>query len=210
MIPNIFLFNHGLRSGRILLVALFCLLFSDFAIARGGDGAVINIGIYYQSTETIDDPSTTVLSPSTSSASTGKSNTTIYDLNFGYVFTNKTYIGLLTSTRTDGSGSSGTNGSSYLGLSLGYHFNDSSYLHLHYLLNATLGSGSYTGGKGYGADFGFYLPLSGNAHVGVQLTYRQLTYNMTTYVASGNSIIAENGHHSVTEIYPMLVLGFDF
>lgn len=171
-----------------IFVIMTLLLTTGIAEARGGGAgtgflADVNAFVYN--------------SKAKSGNTTAESNTMIYDVKLGYLTGSGLYLGGIYTSRNH-SGTLSDSGSA-TGLSVGYLGEAGFFIMGHYYLTAT--NGDYSNGSGYQADFGYLTEVSGAFYVGVELTYRDLTYKKfqgadTTY--------------ELTEMFPMLTLGFIF
>lgn len=191
--------NRILVKGLLLSKALFLLasVFSSPALAGGGgggggvgNGVLFDINVYYYS-QTVTNNS------QTSSSST----TAIYDLKVGEVKTTGLYYGGIYTTRSSsGLSQAGTGGSAW-GPSLGYIGRSGFFVQGHYLFSASYGTWS---GSGEQVDFGYLTMPESSIVVGVELTYRTITYTKDS--ASPGTTLNEN----ITEMIPMFTLGYLF
>ncbi|MBX3019194.1 MAG: outer membrane beta-barrel protein [Bdellovibrionaceae bacterium] len=132
-----------------------------------------------------------------------KDNRTHFDLKLGYLFSNSVYVGALYSnlsrnTTTDSPSRTAT------GLSVGYHAASGLYFDVNYFLQAEYnvgGNTTYKEGSGFGADFGYNIPMSSSFYLGFQLSYKSLTFKKINTISSSNT---------QTELAPMFNLGFVF
>lgn len=133
--------------------------------------------------------------------SSSDDNLYIYDVKLGYLDGNGLYLGgIYTSRNHNGSAISSEDGNA-LGASIGYVGESGFYIMGHYYLSAKLGD--HKDGTGYQGDFGYMTDVSGAFYVGVELTYRNLTYKKNDADPSQNS-------YSAREIFPMLTAAFIF
>lgn len=131
-----------------------------------------------------------------------KDHRTHLDFKLGYLMSNSFYVGLLHSnfshnTSTDSPSRAAT------GVSVGYH-SGGLYFDLNYFATAEYkisGTASYKEGSGFGADFGYNVPMSSSFYLGFQLSYKSLEYKKINDVSSTNTF---------TELAPMFNLGFYF
>jgi hypothetical protein len=130
-------------------------------------------------------------------SSSAESNTMIYDLKLGYLPGNGLYVGAIYTSRNH-SGTLSDSGSA-TGASVGYLSDSGFYFMGHYYFTAT--NGDYSNGSGYQGDFGYLVDVSGPFYVGVELTYRDLTYK---------KVLGADTNYELTEMFPMLTLGFIF
>lgn len=90
------------------------------------------------------------------------------------------------------------------GVLVGYRPNEIYFDVTYYILSDyDLGSGVIlSGGSGIGVDFGYQIPLGSYFFCGAQLSYKSFSYSQTPMGSSINKINSE--------IYPMLLIGFNF
>ncbi len=172
-----------------LILIITMMAMSSMAQARGGsDGGILlsfNAFMYQQSSES--DP-----------GGTGDSSTSIYDLKIGNVGSGGLYLGGIYSVRShSGTGITSEDGKA-LGASIGYMGDGGFFIQGHYYLTAE--NGTFKKGSGYQADFGYLSAVSGAFQVGVELTYRNITYKEAPGLNSYTS----------KELFPMLTAAFSF
>ena len=173
-----------------LIILSVILLTTAMAEARGGgssgsSGVLFDVNAFVYNSKAKDDNSSS------------ESNTMIYDLKLGYLPGSGLYLGAIYTSRNH-SGTLSDSGSA-TGASIGYFGDSGFYGMAHYYFTAT--NGDYSDGTGYQADFGYLTEVSGPFHVGVELTYRDLTYK---------KLNGASANHELTEMFPMLTLGFIF
>lgn len=127
---------------------------------------------------------------------------TLYDLKLGYVFQNNIYLGAIYSGYTDDTGGN-TNKRNMLGGTIGYH-NEGWYIDGSYLFDAKLdwGGSSLKSGSGYAIDVGYNVMMGTNFYLGVQASYKSISYSKRDSVSETNK--------EKSELYPMLNLGIMF
>lgn len=165
------------------------------AHARGsGSGVLLTLNAFYYSNKAeVEAGGATVSSESKNS---------IYDLKLGYLGGSGLYLGGLYTSRSSDSGSGTTTSGTATGASVGYVGSSGFYVMGHYLLSATEGN-NYKEGSGIQADLGYMTAVSGNVIVGVELTYRSITYKKDDTNAALDS-------YKHDEVMPLLTIGYLF
>lgn|GEM_PF-3259786 len=127
---------------------------------------------------------------------------TIYDLKLGYVFSNNFYLGVIYSGYSDDNGSN-TNTRGLLGGTVGYH-NDGWFIDGSYLLSGQLKLSGSTlkDPSGYSIDFGYNAMMGSNFYLGVEASYKSISYDKKDNVSETNK--------EKSELYPMLSAGVLF
>jgi hypothetical protein len=127
---------------------------------------------------------------------------TLYDLKLGYVFQNNVYLGGIYSAYKDDTGGS-SNTRDMLGASVGYH-NEGWFIDGSYLFQAKLDWGGATlkDGSGYAIDVGYNTMMGTNFYLGLQASYKSISYSQRDGVSETNK--------EKSELYPMLNLGLMF
>lgn len=133
----------------------------------------------------------------------GRSTNTIYDLKAGYVTSKGLFGGLLYTLRNDDLAGMNASDGSQLGASIGYYGSSGIHFVGHYIFSAKLGgfAGAYDKGRGVQADFGYLSSVTSNFFIGVDLSYRSISYKEQNGIALAND-------HKRTELFPMLSLMF--
>lgn len=124
-----------------------------------------------------------------------------YDVKLGYLSNSGLYWGGLYTSRSSDIGGS-TSAGTATGASLGYVGSRGFYVMGHYLLSATAGD-NYKEGSGMQVDLGYMSAVSGGLILGVELTYRSVTYKK-------DETNAALDHYKHDEVMPMLTLGYLF
>lgn len=126
---------------------------------------------------------------------------TIYDLKLGYNFPSGLYLGGIYSGYKHDTGANNTR--SLLGGTVGYHsdgwFIDGSYLFSGQL---DLSGSKLKGAHGLNIDFGYNTMMSSNIYIGVQASYKSITYDKKDDVSQTNK--------EKYEFYPMFNVGVLF
>jgi hypothetical protein len=136
----------------------------------------------------------------TSPGSSSDDNLYIYDIKLGYIMSSGLYLGGAYTTRShNGSAVSGEDGTA-TGASICYVSSSGFFLIGDYYFDAKLGN--YTNGSGYQGDFGYLGNVAGPFYIGVELTYRDLTYK--------GSLPTGINSYEVKELLPMLSVAFIF
>lgn len=159
----------------------------------GEPGFILGVSTYYYSLT------------SNSGSSSTKSTNSIYDIKGGYANSKGLYLGgIYTSRNDDIAGTSSTSGSE-LGASAGYFGRSGFHFVGHYIFSATLGSsvGGYEEGSGLQAEFGYLTDASSTFFIGVDLSYRSLTYRKQAGISLVNN-------YTQTELFPQLSFAFTF
>lgn len=131
-----------------------------------------------------------------------RDNRTYADIKFGYLMSNSIYLGVIHSTMSVSTGTDSPSRSA-TGLSVGYHGNGL-FADLNYFLQSEYKFSSTSAmkeGSGFGLDFGYNIPMSSSFYMGVQLTYKSISYKKIESVTSANTF---------TEMLPMINAGFYF
>lgn len=164
------------------------------AQARGsGSGVLFTLNAFYYSNKA------EVQAGGATASSESKNS--IYDVKLGYLGGSGLYLGGIYTSRSSDSGGTATTGTA-TGASLGYVGSSGFYLMGHYLLSATEGD-NYKEGSGIQADLGYMTAVSGNLIVGVELTYRSITYKKD----ENNAALTSYKHD---EVMPLLTIGYLF
>lgn len=137
-------------------------------------------------------------SSETSPGESGEAKLNIYDLKLGYMYTSAVYLGALytmraTQAEADSKGTA-------MGLTVGYYGQNGFFINGSYILSATFGD--FKEGMGPQIDLGYVDSISSAFYLGVQLSYRSISYK--------KSDTAEIDKHTITETLPMAILGFRF
>ncbi len=178
------------------ILLLTTLLLSQTTLAKniGKDGDntfLLGLSAFYYSANSDD------------GTNTSRSTNTIYDLKAGYVTSKGLFGGILYTTRNDDLAGITATGGSQLGASVGYYGSSGIHFVAHYILNAKLGGfgGAYEKGSGIQADFGYLSSVTSNFFIGVDLSYRSLSYKEQNGFQLANS-------YKRSELFPMLSLMF--
>lgn len=177
----------------LVLVSLMTL--AATAQARGGgSGILFTLNAFYNTdkTESQDIGGT---------ATTAESKAAIYDVKLGYLGSSGFYWGGLYTSRSSDVGGSSTSGSA-TGASVGYVGSMGFYVMGHYILSATQGT-NYKEGSGMQADLGYMTAINGSFIVGVELTYRSISYKK-------DETNTNLDHYKHDEVMPLLTLGYLF
>lgn len=161
-------------------------------IGKDGDNtAILGLSTFYYS------------SSSESGGVSTTSTNTIYDLKGGYVTSKGLFLGLLYTMRDDNLPGAVATGGTQLGASVGYYGSSGIHFVGHYITSAKLGGNpsAYEKGSGIQADFGYLSSVTSNFFIGVDLSYRSITYKDQGGVTLTNS-------YKRTELFPMLSLMF--
>lgn len=165
------------------------------SIGKDGEpGFILGVSTFYYS-----------LSADSGSGSS-KSIYSIYDIKGGYANNKGLYLGGIYTSRNDDIGGTGGTSGSQLGASVGYFGRSGFHFVGHYILSATLGSGagsSLEDGSGIQAEFGYLTDASSTFFIGVDLSYRSITYKKQAGIVLPNS-------YKQTEIFPQLSFAFTF
>jgi uncharacterized protein YjbI with pentapeptide repeats len=177
----------------LLTVSLLC---SQISLAKniGKDGDntfILGLSAFYYSANNSD------------ATGSSHSTNTIYDLKGGYVTSKGLFIGGLLTSRNDDLGGAASTGGSQTGASVGYYGSSGIHFVGHYIFSAKLGgfAGAYEQGSGLQADFGYLSAVTSNFFIGVDLSYRNLTYKELNGAKLPSNFTR-------TELFPMLSLMF--
>lgn len=180
-----------------LLVVLGVVLGSSLSHAASG-GSGFGVGLsYFMYNTTIDGDNYS--SPS-------ESKTSMTDIKLGYLMSNGLYLGVLNSTNSSDSGSGALTGTA-LAAAVGYH-SGGYIVDLNYYISGTqnlTSTSKLTSGTGIGLDFGYNHMLSTSFYLGVQLSYKSMSYAKAE-VSSVEATVKT----TVVSTMPMLNLGFMF
>lgn len=177
-------------------------MISGTAFAKGGAGILVSLNTMYSDSKT---ESTT-----SGITSTAKANSMNTDLNLGYQMMSGLYLGLLYVTESGTSGSTKSSVSGY-GPSIGYMASNGFFIHGHYIMSAELDDDTSTTtkfkkGTGPQVDFGYMMPISSSANIGLQLTYKDVKY--ASYYNGTADVTTTT--LKATEMYPKIRFGFMF
>ncbi len=179
------------------LVMLFFLLSSSLSLAAGGMRSAVNFGIaVFYKTESWESQNTTT-----------SATVTDYDLKLGYVMPTGLYFGGIYSGESSKFNVGNEDRASQSGVSLGYFSDNGLFALGHYFLSADYDSGStkYSPGSGVGIDFGYLSMISQMFYVGVEFSYKSLTY---TKIKTASTELSETTKRSLLQ--PFLHVGFTF
>ena len=152
---------------KLLMVLALVLGSSVSHAASGGSGFGVGLS-YFMYNLTLDGDNFTTPSESKNS---------VMDIKLGYLMSNGLYLGVLSSSATSNDGTGALAGTG-LAAAVGYHMNGF-MVDLNYFLSGTqeLSSTSkYTSGSGIGLDFGYNHMLSSSFYLGVELSYKSLSF----------------------------------
>ncbi|MBC7742444.1 MAG: hypothetical protein H7061_09615 [Bdellovibrionaceae bacterium] len=180
---------------KFLIIFLVTLGFTPFLLAKniGNEGdttyvAGMSVFYYNQATESGSGPG-------------GHATHTIYDLKAGRASNKGLYLGVIYSSRNDDLAGAAAAGS-HLGASIGYFGRSGLHAVAHYIAAASLGSaGGFTKGTGLQADFGYLASATSNFFIGVDISYRSISYQEQGGVALASPF-------KQTELFPMLSFAF--
>jgi hypothetical protein len=179
----------------LILASTMTLAATAQARGGGGSGVLFDLNLYY-GTSKVDDVNSGV----TTHQSDGKS--AIYDVKLGYLTGSGLYFGGIYTSRSDSAlDASGTSGSA-MGGSVGYMGSGGFFIMGHVLTGAT--SGEYKEGTGMQVDLGYKAGVGNGWLLGAELTYRDITYKKNA------SLAATFESHQVTEVMPMISIGYMF
>ncbi|MBN8542281.1 MAG: hypothetical protein J0L82_17960 [Deltaproteobacteria bacterium] len=138
-----------------------------------------------------------------STLGTGENSTHLLNLKAGAMVASQIFVGGIYDSRTDESSGSKTERTGY-GATLGYHSNgwflDGSFLFSSSI--KTPGGAMIEGGTGFGIDLGGTFDVMSNVFVGLQMSYKSISYTKVDGVEQSNKI--------KSELTPMLLVGVDF
>lgn len=183
---------------KTLFILSFILVFTQSANSKtigkdGEPGFILGMSTYYYS-----------LSADSGSGST-KATYSIYDIKGGYANSKGLYLGGIYTSRNDDIGGTSATAGSELGASAGYFGRSGFHFVGHYIFSAALGSssGSFEDGSGLQAEFGYLTDASSTFFIGVDISYRSLTYKKQAGAVLANS-------YKQTELFPQLSFAFTF
>lgn len=130
-----------------------------------------------------------------------RTDTSIYELKFGYISDAKLYFGGEYALRSDNQISVNSNSGTSGGLGMGYFADNGFNFRSFYVFNSSYGD--YSNGSGLKLDFGYLLNATSNFFVGFTLSVRQSIYK------SNQTIVAFDSW-TRNETYPFLNLAFVF
>lgn len=159
----------------------------------GGSGVLLTLNAFYKTDK--------AELKAGGATATSESKSSVYDVKLGYLGGSGLYLGGLYTSRSYDAGGSPTAGSA-TGASVGYVGSAGFYVMGHYLLSATYGD-NLKEGSGLQADFGYMTAVNGGLLVGVELTYRSVTYKK-------DETNAAMEHYKHDEVMPMLTIGYMF
>lgn len=180
---------------KAICLAVFLMAAPLSVFAANGSGWNLGLALMYQSYKT------------DSNGTTSESTQTDYDIKFGYLMTSGLYLGVIYDNQTHGGGGSSYPTRTGYGAVVGYHTGNWTF-DLDYYLSSTRNSSattSYTGGTNMQVDIGYDIPLSSSFYLGWQLAYRMYAYNSVT-----NNGTSSSTDFKMTEIQPLIRLGFNF
>lgn len=181
-----------------LLMVLALVLGSSVSHAASGGGSGFGVGLsYFMYNLTLDGDNF---------ASPSESKNSVMDIKLGYLMSNGLYLGVLSDSSSSNDGTGALAGSG-LAASVGYHMNGF-MVDLNYFLSGTQeisSTSKYTSGSGIGLDFGYNHMLSSSFYLGVELSYKSLSFAKAE--VSGAETTVKN---SAVSTMPMLNLGFMF
>ena len=159
--------------------------------SSGRTGTLFDLGLYYGQSEATANPTP---------GNEWKNITSVYDIKLGFIFDNDFYFGGGYMSRTDSlsSQSSSVSGGTAIlggGLFWGSGFNFRGYYHV----NETWGD--YKNGSGFQADLAYFLNMSSNFYMGLELSHRQTTFTQNSTVVGFQSWTRK-------ETFPMVTVGF--
>lgn len=134
---------------------------------------------------------------------TNESAMTILNLKAGTMVTGEIYVGGIYDSRTDESNGSKTERTGY-GATVGYHKNGW-FLDGSYLISSqikTSGGTMLEGGSGYAIDLGRNFDVMSNIYLGLQISYKSISYTKVNGAEQSNKI--------KSELTPMLNIGIEF
>lgn len=172
------------------------LAFTVTAHARGGSGGsgvMFTLNGFYNTDKT--------QTQSGGATTTSDTKGAVYDVKLGYLEGDGWYLGGMYTSRSHDAGGSSTAGSATAG-SIGYVGSMGFYAMAHYIFSATEGT-NYKQGSGYQGDLGYLTAINGSFIVGVEVTYRTITYKKDENNAALD-------HYTHDEVMPMLTLGYLF
>lgn len=172
-----------------LVVVLSSQISHAKSIGKDGDNTfILGLSAFYYSS-----------SVDAGAGATARSANTIYDLKGGYVTSKGLFLGGLYTSRNDDLTGAASSGGSQVGASVGYYGSSGIHFVGHYILSSTLGT--YEKGSGVQADFGYLSSVTSNFFIGVDLSYRSISYKDQSGISMANS-------YNRTELFPMLSLMF--
>jgi hypothetical protein len=180
-----------------LSILVMALTLTSAAQARGGgSGVLFDVNLYYGSNKT-----ETKNTNSANSTTNSDSTTAIYDIKLGYLSGSGLYFGGIYTSRSNSLlNQSGTAGSDY-GASLGYFGASGLFIMGHYIASAK--NDVYDNGTGAQVDLGYKAGVGGDWLLGGEITYRSIGYKKSSSNAALDT-------YTVTEVFPMLSLGYLF
>ncbi len=181
-----------------LLMVLALVLGTSVSHAASGGGSGFGVGVsYFMYNLTLDGDNF---------AAPSESKNSVMDIKLGYLMSNGLYLGALSSSASSNNGTGALTGGG-LAAALGYHMNGF-MVDLNYFLSGTqdyTSTTKYTSGSGIGLDFGYNHMLSSSFYLGVELSYKSLSFAKSE--VSGTETTVKN---TVVSTMPMLNLGFMF
>ncbi len=175
-----------------LMALIATLLFnSDFA---GAADSGFQIGVSVAKLDTSTDGNT---------IGTGENAMTIFNLKAGTTLSGGIYVGGIYDSRTDESSGSKTERTGY-GATIGYHSNGW-FLDGSLLISSSIKTGGGTmleGGSGYAIDLGRNFDVMSNVFLGLQISYKSISYTKANGVEESNKV--------KSELTPMLNVGVSF
>jgi hypothetical protein len=198
------------RISLVLLLSLTLTGVSSWARSSGGGGGGsaggVKLGLSYMMYNIKQNPQPAVDGTVSGTDSEGKQS--YLDLKLG-LSQSEIYYGLIYSTAgrdTLGLSSKRT----MMGVTLGYHnsgfFLDGSYYLTGKKTDEFNSGDSLENGSGYGIDFGYDVMVGSNVYLGVQISYRDLSFGK--YTPAGGTQVSTTWKQN--ELYPMLNLGIMF
>lgn len=134
---------------------------------------------------------------------TGENAMTILNVKAGTMVAGGIYVGGIYDSRTDESSGSKTERTGY-GATIGYHSNGW-FLDGSFLISSSIKTSGGTmvdGGTGYGIDLGRNFDVMSNVFLGLQISYKSISYTKVNGAEQSNKI--------KSELTPMLNVGVDF
>lgn len=180
--------NFFIKTSLVVFIMLVLSLSAE-AARSSSSGIIVTANAYMYNT-------TTEVTPGSRTESTSS----IYDFKLGYLSGSGIYLGGIYTLRRSEISNVVTDGNA-TGGSLGYVASSGIFLKGHYLASAE--HGSYKEGTGYQVDLGYLSNVTGPLLIGVELTYRSLSYKKDTDSAGIDKVVK-------TELMPLLSLGFVF
>lgn len=183
---------------KLLLGGLFALVAVPQAVFAGNFGSGVHFGLSGGKYD---------VSYNGDNFGDSKDQRTILDAKLGYLMDNSIYVGGIYSSFSQNTGTSSPSRTA-TGVTLGYHGDNGFFFDLNYYLMATYNSGGsseFKNGSGFGADFGYNVMVSSNVYLGLQVSYRSVTYKK---VSTGSTEV--DRQNTVTDLYPLLNVGFYF